>query len=202
MRTSHVLRLSSVASLTILATAALVHPATLGAQQAPAAMSAAASTRATATLSLSYPRVPGQPAAKPLTVVVDYGVPHARGRAVPAELSHSDTIWRTGANTSTTMTTEANLVIGGTAVPAGAYSLYTVRQGDRYFLIVNRNTGQWGTEYDASKDLARIPMTARTLAEPRESLQIAFVPANSPPARGVFTIAWGKLELSADWTLR
>jgi hypothetical protein len=146
--------------------------------------------------------VAGQPAAKALTVTVDYGVPHARGRDVPVELSRPDSVWRTGANTSTTMTSEANLVIGGTQVPAGAYSLYTVRQGDKYFLIINRNTGQWGTVYDASKDLARVPLTAKTLAEPRESLQIAFVPADRPPAHGVFTIAWGKLELSTEWTLR
>ncbi len=165
-------------------------------------LSAAPSTRATATLTLSFPRVPGQPAAKPLLVTVDYGVPHARGRDVPTELATAGTIWRTGANTSTTLTTEANLVIGGQAVPAGSYSLYTVREGDRYLLIVNRNTGQWGTEYDASKDLVRIPMRSRTLPEPRESLQIAFVPADGPPARGVFAIAWGKLELTADWTVR
>lgn len=187
--------------LTLLATASLA-ALPLAAQQAPPSLSAAASTRATATLSLGYPRVPGQPAAKALTVTVDYGVPHARGREVPTELATPGTIWRTGANTSTTMTTEANLIIGGTPVPAGAYSLYTIREGDRYLLIVNRNTGQWGTEYDATKDLARIPLTAKALTEVRESLQIAFVPADAPPARGVFTIAWGKLELSAAWSLR
>ena len=165
-------------------------------------LSAMPSTRATATLSLSYPRVPGQPAAKPLLVAIDYGVPHARGRDVPTELATAGTIWRTGANTSTTMTTEANLVIGGQPVPAGGYSLYTVREGDRYLLIINRNTGQWGTEYDATKDLVRVPLRSRTLPETRESLQLAFVPAAEGPARGVFTIAWGKLELSADWTVR
>jgi hypothetical protein len=174
----------------------------LSAQQAAPSLSAAPSTRATATLSLGFPRVPGQPAAKALSVTVDYGVPHARGRDVPAELAKPGTVWRTGANTSTTMTTEANLVIGGTAVPAGAYSLYTIREGDRNLLIINRNTGQWGTEYDATKDLARVPLTAKTLAEPRESFQIAFVPADRPPARGVLTLAWGKLELSTEWALR
>lgn len=168
----------------------------------PSSMSAAPSTRATTVLSLGFPRVAGQPAAKPLTVTIDYGQPHARGREVPTELATAGTVWRTGANTSTTMTTEANLVIGGAAVPAGAYSLYTIREGNGYLLIINRNTGQWGTEYDASKDLVRVPLRAKTNTEVRESLQITLVPADQPPARGVLTISWGKLELSADWSMR
>jgi hypothetical protein len=87
-------------------------------------------------------------------------------------------------------------------VPKGNYSLYTIREGGRYLLIINNNTGQWGTEYDATKDLARIPLRNRALAEPMESLQIAMVPADAQSARGVLTIAWGKLHLSADWSAR
>ncbi len=165
-------------------------------------LTAAPSTRATATLSLSAPRVQGQPAPTAKTVVIDYGVPHARGREVPVELMKDTTIWRTGANTSTTLTSQADLTIGGAAVPAGAYSLYTVRENGKYFLIINRNTGQWGTEYDKSKDLVRVPLTARTLNETQESLQIALVPPMSGPAKGVLTIAWGKLHLSTEWAAR
>jgi predicted peptidase len=179
--------------------AALVLAAPLAAQ---ANLTAAPSTRATTTLTLSPPRVQGQPAPAAKTVVIDYGQPHARGRDVPTELSKDTTIWRTGANTSTTMTSQADLTIGGAAVPAGSYSLYTVRENGKYVLIINRNTGQWGTEYDKSKDLVRVPLTARTLHETQESLQIAFVPATGAPAKGTFTIAWGKLHLSTEWSVR
>ncbi|MBP7549913.1 MAG: DUF2911 domain-containing protein [Gemmatimonadaceae bacterium] len=165
-------------------------------------LTAAASTRATATLTLNAPRVQGQPAPAAKTVVVDYGVPHARGREVPTELMKDATVWRTGANSSTTMTTQVDLTIGGAAVPAGAYSLYTIREAGKYLLIINRNTGQWGTEYDASKDLARVPLTATTLAATQESLQIAFVPPATGPAKGTLTIAWGKLHLSTEWAVR
>lgn len=163
---------------------------------------AAASTRASATLSVSPPRVQGQPAVAAKTVVIDYGVPHARGRDVPVELSKDTTIWRTGANGSTTLTSQVDLTIGGAAVPAGAYSLYTVREKGKYLLIINSNTGQWGTEYDKSKDLVRVPLTARTLHETQESLQIALVPPASGPAKGALTIAWGKLHLSTEWSVR
>lgn len=186
--------------------ATLVAAAPLAAQQAPAAqvpgLRAAPSTRATTTVALTAPRVQGQPAQAPKTVVINYGQPHARGREVPVELSKDGTIWRTGANESTTLTAGVDLVIGGKDVPAGAYSLYSVRENGQYFLIINRNTGQWGTEYDATKDLVRVPLRTRALHEVRESLQIAMVPAQEPPAKGVLTIAWGKLELSADWAAK
>lgn len=165
-------------------------------------LTAAASTRATATLTLNAPRVQGQPAPPAKTVVIDYGVPHARGRDVPAELAKDTTIWRTGANTSTTMTSQVDLTIGGASVPAGAYSIYTVRENGKYFLIINHNTGQWGTEYDKSKDLVRVPLVARTLQETQESLQISLVPPASGPAKGALTIAWGKLHLSTEWAVR
>ena len=180
--------------------AALLVAAPLAAQQGP--LTAAASTRATAVVTLNLPRVQGQPAPTPLTIKLDYGQPHARGRNVPTELAADGTIWRTGANTSTTIKTDVDLTIGGVAVPKGNYSLYTIREGGRYLLIINNNTGQWGTEYDATKDLARVPLRNRTLSEPMESLQIALVPAEGAPAHGVLSISWGKLNLSADWSVR
>lgn len=179
--------------------AALLVAAPLSAQST---LTAAPSTRATATLSVAPPRVQGQPASAAKTIVIDYGVPHARGREVPAELMKDTTIWRTGANSATTLTSQVDLTIGGAPVPAGAYSLYTVRENGTYFLIVNNNTGQWGTEYDKSKDLVRVPLTARTLHETQESLQIALVPPMTGPAKGALTIAWGKLHLSTEWATR
>ena len=172
----------------------------LAAQAGP--LTAAPSTRATAVVSLNRPRVAGQPAPAPLTISIDYGQPHARGRAVPIELATDGTVWRTGANASTTLATDVDLTIGGVAVPKGKYSLYTIREGGAYRLIINRNTGQWGTEYDAARDLARVPLRARTDAPSMESLQIAFVPATEGPARGVLSIAWGTLALTTDWVVR
>lgn len=180
--------------------ATLVLAAPLAAQQT--ALTAAASTRATAVLTVSPPRVQGQPAPKAMTVSIDYGQPHVRGRDVPTELATDGTVWRTGANAATTMTSQVDLTIGGASVPKGAYSLYTVRENGRYLLIINNNTGQWGTEYDASKDLVRVPLRHRSTAEVTESMSIALVPAAEGAARGVLTIAWGKLHLATDWSAR
>ena len=143
---------------------------------------------------------PSQPAPTPLKVKIDYGQPHARGRVVPAELQKDETIWRTGANASTTLTTDVELEVGGRRLAKGAYSLYTIRTAGGYQLIINANTGQWGTEYVKDKDVARVPLTARTLGTGLESMQIALAPSGKGP-NGKLTISWGTLELSTDWSL-
>lgn len=185
--------------LSVLTLAALVAAPLLA--QAPK-LTAAPSTRAMTVLTLSPPRVEGQPAPTELTVKIDYGQPHVRGRAVPTELATDGTVWRTGANNATSLTTEVDLTIGGAAVPKGSYSLYTIRSGGKYFLIISKATGQSGAEYAADKDLVRVPLTVRTLHEPQESLQIALVPPMEGPAAGVLTIAWGMLHLSTTWAVR
>jgi streptogramin lyase len=198
VRILRTMRLLLVASMLSCAVAA-----PLAAQAAPPTRTTVGlSTRASASMSLQPPRAPGDTAnPRPLRVTIDYGVPHVRGRAgLPTELTSDGVIWRTGANTSTTFTTEADLVIGGADVPKGSYSLYTTREGGRYFLIINHNTGQWGTNYDATKDLVRVPLIARTYAEAQESLQYAWVPAEGPPARGVLAIRWATLGLTVEWS--
>jgi hypothetical protein len=189
---------SSMPRRTLIALAALLP--SFASAQTP--LKAALSGRATTEVALNPPREAGKPAPKALVVKIDFGQPHVRGRDVPVELSKVDTIWRTGANASTTLTTEVDLVIGGAAVPKGAYSLYSVRTTAGYRLIINANTGQWGTEYDMSKDLVRVPLTARTLGEVRESMQIALVPAADQSPKGALTITWGKLELSTTWSVK
>lgn len=174
--------------------------APLAAQQS--GLRAPLSTRVVFSMPLATARVQGQPAPTPKNVSIEYGQPHARGRDVPTELATDGTVWRTGANSSTTLRTEADLVIGGRDVPAGAYSLYTIRENGQYFLIINNNTGQWGTQYDATKDFARVPLRARTRSEVQESLQIVMVPVDATSARGALSISWGRLELTADWSAK
>jgi len=178
---------------------AALTPALAGAQ---APLKVALSGRATTEVALSPPREAGKPAPKPFVIKIDYGQPHVRGRNVPVELAKVDSIWRTGANASTTLTSDLDLVIGGASVPKGAYSLYSIRTADGYALIINTATGQWGTQYDPTKDLARVKLTPRTLGEVHESMQIALVPAGDQLPHGIMTIAWGKLELSTTWSAK
>jgi hypothetical protein len=177
----------------------LVLPAIAGAQSN---LKVALSGRGTSEVSLNVPTVEGKPAPKPLLIKVDFGQPHARGREVPVELTKIDTIWRTGANVATSLTTDLDLVVGGTTVPKGSYSLYTVHTAAGYLLIINKKTGQSGAEYDRKSDFASVPLKARTLGETHESFQVALIPAGDQSPKGVLAITWGKLELSTNWSVK
>src|SRR5688572_2972596 len=82
------------------------------------------------------------------TITVAYSAPSKRGREIMGGLVPYGKVWRTGANAATTLTTSTDLMIGNLHVPAGTYSLYTIPGEKEWTLIVNKQTGQWGTNYD------------------------------------------------------
>jgi hypothetical protein len=112
-------------------------------------------------------------------VMVDYGRPYMRGRTIMGGLVPYGQVWRTGANAATTLVLPRDARIGGTPVPAGTYTLYTVPAETEWQLVVNRQTGQWGTEYDQAQDLARIPMRVERTPAPVEQFTISLT-AGSP----------------------
>ncbi len=97
-------------------------------------------------------------------ITIDYSRPKiadpktGQPRKIMGGLVPYGQVWRTGANEATSLKTDAALDIGGTTVPAGSYTLYTLPAESGWKLIVNKQTGQWGTVYDEKQDLARIPM--------------------------------------------
>ena len=91
-------------------------------------------------------------------VSVEYGRPSLKGRDMLG-MAPNGTIWRTGADTATTFTTSADLTVGGKALPAGSYSLFTKRIDEKtWHLIFNKQTGQWGTSHDPGQDHAEAPL--------------------------------------------
>jgi hypothetical protein len=129
-------------------------------------------------------------------VWVDYGRPALRGRNVWVNGVLGDTIWRTGANAATQLRTDADITIGGTRVPAGIYSLWTHVTPSGYELIVNKQAGQWGTEYHADRDLVRVPLRASDVTVPVERFTIVLEP------RGMLTMGWGTKQLSVPISAR
>ena len=97
---------------------------------------------------------------------LDYGRPSRRGRQIFGVLVPWDTVWRTGANAATQFRTSADLDIGGTQVPAGIYTLWTIPTPTGGLLVVNKQSGQWGTQYDSTQDLVRVPLHVTTVAQP------------------------------------
>lgn len=107
-------------------------------------------------------------------ISIDYSRPFLKGRKVGQELAPYGKVWRTGANEATTLTTDIDLDIGGTKVPEGKYTLWTLPSEGTWKLIVNKQTGQWGTKYDESQDLARIDMKKSSLPQTVEQFTISF----------------------------
>lgn len=110
------------------------------------------------------------------TLVIKYCAPSLRGRQIFGEggLVMQDPtapIWRAGANDATAFHTDADLNIAGLAVPKGDYTLYVnVKDPNAWELVINKQTGQWGTNYDQSKDLGRVKMDMKTPSAPIEVL--------------------------------
>lgn len=134
------------------------------------------------------------------TFTVDYGRPLMRGRVLLGDVIPYDRVWRTGANAATQFMTPVPIVLAGLKVPAGTYSLWTVpRANGSADLIVNRQSGQWGTEYDRALDLGVARMTIDTLATPVEKFTISI--AQDAANRGMLRLAWGTFQWTAPIVL-
>ena len=109
-------------------------------------------------------------------VTIHYNSPRMRGRKIMGELVPYGKVWRTGANPATSFVADGDLMIGDLHVPAGKYTLYTLpaAPGTPWQLIINKQTGQWGTEYSQDQDLGRTPMHSATLPSPQENMSISF----------------------------
>ena len=143
----------------------------------------------------------------PSRIAITYGQPHARGRRVEGGLVPQDTVWRFGANMATTLHTDLDITLGDLKLSRGDYSLYILYARTGYALIVNRGTGQWGTDHDATKDIGRVALASRAMAEAEPSLSIYLVPDSPDPTtgyaelRGTLRIKWGTTELTTPWRI-
>jgi len=168
-------------------------------QQAP-------SGRATTTVTLTQvvPQdTPAERRAAPLTISIDYGQPHARGRVIAGALIPDGEVWRLGANEATMLTTSVDLEIGGQRIPKGAYSLFALASSGGMQLIVNRKTGPTANQYDAAQDLVRIPMQRATRAETTEALQISLEPTGeAAPLGGTLRVQWGTVDATVGYTAK
>lgn len=107
-------------------------------------------------------------------VIIHYSAPSKRNRVVMGKLVPYGKVWRTGANGATILRTGTDLMLGTLHVPAGTYTLFTIPGAKEWTLIVNKQTGQWGSDYDEKQDLGRAKMTvAPKLASPVETFTIA-----------------------------
>jgi hypothetical protein len=132
-------------------------------------------------------------------IFIDYGRPSMRGRVIMGGLVPHNRWWRTGANEATSFVTDADLRIGDTVVPRGAYTLYTLPSAKQWKLMVNKQTGQWGTVYDPALDLVRIPLKKRSLRQPIEKFTILL--ERTGTRTGTLRLRWERIDLWLPFTV-
>jgi len=132
-------------------------------------------------------------------ISIEYGRPSMRGRKIMGDFVPYNKVWRTGWGKATTLVTEADLELGGMEIPRGVYTLYTLPSEAQWKLIINKQTGQWGTIYNPQQDLARINMEKQRLNTPVEKL--TFVLERGANYSGVLRIEWETTSLSLPFSV-
>lgn len=126
-------------------------------------------------------------------IAIAYGRPAARGRVVMGGLVPYDEVWRTGANAETVLTVSQPIEIGGLRLDPGSYSLFTIPGRQDWQLIINRETGQGGLDYDPNHDVGRVRMQLRALEQPVERFTIGI---REELDHGLLTMSWEQVEVS------
>ncbi len=185
--------LRSLACTLLLASSSLALPllgcAQMGEMMKPAADKPLLSPAATAKVTVGS-----------AAIGVTYNSPSMRGRVIMGKLVPYGHVWRTGANPATTITTSTDLMFGNLLVPAGTHTLYTYPSETQWLLIINKQTGQWGTEYNINEDLGRIPMQAKPMSAPQEVMSITF--ENTTPTSTELHVRWETTDRFVKITTR
>jgi Protein of unknown function (DUF2911) len=129
-------------------------------------------------------------------ITIVYGRPYTKDpksgekRKIWGTLVPYGKVWRMGADEATTLTTDKPITIGGTNVAAGSYSLYLMPSESGAKLIVNKQTGQWGTKYDEAQDLVRIDLKKQAADKPADQFTIAI-------DNGTLKLTWDETAYTA-----
>lgn len=105
--------------------------------------------------------------------------------------------WAPG-GTPMTLFSEAQLTLGSSTIPIGAYSIYPIPAKDHWTLVVNKNVTP-GAAYDDKQDIGRAPMETAQVAQPSDALEVAFAHVG---ARCTLRIYIGKTASFADFTAK
>jgi hypothetical protein len=136
------------------------------------------------------------------TINISYSAPSMRGRKIfgAGGILNNTGIWRAGADEATCMHTDAALDINGLAVPAGDYSLWVDLDGGKWQLIVNKQSLQFGTDYDKSQDLGRVALSMSKPPAPVEQFKMTLSAAGAN--KGKLELAWEDTVATANFTVK
>ncbi len=126
-------------------------------------------------------------------MTISYSRPSVKGRVIWGELVPFDKVWRTGANSATTITFSDDVTVEGQKLAAGTYSIFTIPGKDEWTVIFNNDVKLWGeTDYDLAKDALRVK------AKPQASGMVETLHLGFPSigaASAVLAIEWEKVRV-------
>lgn len=131
-------------------------------------------------------------------ISIEYGRPYLKGRTIGTDVVPYGFVWRAGADEATTLKSDKPLTFGKLTVPAGTHTLWVMPTASAWHLIVSKDTGQWGTEYDPAQDLGRVEMKLEKPAKPVDQHTIGITPQQGG---GVLTIEFGTVKASAPFSI-
>lgn len=109
------------------------------------------------------------------SIELSYSRPNMKGRKIFGDLVPYNAVWRTGANSATTLTFGDEVTIGGTKVPAGKYGLLTIPGATEWTIIITKQTDVTSpASYKADQDVVRIKAKAETMPFAIESFTMMF----------------------------
>ena len=129
-------------------------------------------------------------------VTIDYNSPRVRGRqgkifTKDGLISHDQDypFWRAGANAATTLKATSNIMIGSLMIPAGTYTLFVdISDPAQWTLVVSKDVGEWGLNYDKTKDFGKVKMKMAKPAGLVENLKWTIKPTMG--SEGTITLEW------------
>lgn len=133
------------------------------------------------------------------SIEIVYSRPNMKGRVVFGDLAPMGKLWRTGANAATKVTFGEDVKVGGVAVKAGSYVLYTIPNKDEWEVILNKGLNNWGVDgYKAEEDVAKFTVKPMTLPMNVETFTMQI--ADVMPASANIQIMWEKTAVAIPVT--
>jgi len=133
------------------------------------------------------------------SIEITYSRPNIKGRVVFGDLAPFGKLWRTGANAATRVTFGEDVKVGGVALKAGTYVLYTIPNKEEWEVIFNKGINNWGIDgYKAEEDVAKFKVKPNALAKSVETFTIEI--ANVNPSSAEIEISWEKTSVSIPVT--
>jgi hypothetical protein len=124
------------------------------------------------------------------SVELVYSRPAIKGRKIFGDLVPFGKVWRTGANSATRLKFADDVTIGGKALKAGEYALFTIPGADQWEIIINKGSANWGTDYKETDDILRFTVKPMKLESTIESFTMQF--ANVKSTGADLQIMWDK----------